>query len=403
MDRRCDAVIVGAGPAGSTAAILLAKAGWDIVVLEKATFPRRKACGEYISGAAWPLLEELDVAGRIAAKAGPEILRVGLFAGNDVIDAPMPKAASFRSGRALGRESLDTLLLEEAVRRGAVAIEGGACTSIRRDGEDFACIYSFLGDERTIHARVVLGAHGAWESGALPTQSKHVAARQYDLLGFKAHFLRANLPPDLMPLVLFPGGYGGMVTTDAARVSLSCCVRRDTLARLRAHRRGLRAGDALLSHICEGNRGVRRALGGASIDGAWLSAAPIRPAIRRFRAAGMFALGNAAGEAHPIIAEGISMAIQSSFLLCERLAAAGRAATDATLEAIGHDYEAAWRRNFAARVRAAAIFAALATRSATRSLSVQALRAAPALLTLGAHWSGKDQALRRVMAAGALA
>src|SRR5436190_12010715 len=112
-----DALIVGAGPAGSSAAILLASAGWRVLVLEKAAFPRRKVCGEYVSGAAWPLLDELGVGARVAAAAGPEVRRVGFFADDALIASPMPAAS--RRGRALGREHLDTILVERARECGA--------------------------------------------------------------------------------------------------------------------------------------------------------------------------------------------------------------------------------------------------------------------------------------------
>src|SRR6185503_15647653 len=378
MRERCDALIVGAGPAGASAAILLASAGWHVVILEKARFPRRKVCGEYISGAAWPLLDELGVGPRVSAMAGPDVRRVGFFADDVVIDAPMPGGA--RPGRALGREHLDTLLVERAREMG-VEVREAAWSPFDADA-----------------APVIIGAHGAWETGELPTQPRHAAARPHDLLGFKAHFRDARLARDLMPLVLFPGGYGGMVTTDGGRVSLSCCVRRDALARSRASRRGWRAGDALLAHIIAANRGVREALHGARLDGAWLSAGPIRPAIRRFRVEGVYAVGNAAGEAHPIIAEGISMAIQSSFLLCERLVRAGRDAPAAALDAVAREYEGAWRANFAPRVRAASVLAALATRAPGRATAARLVALLPAVLTLGAHWSGKDRVLRRALA-----
>ena len=57
----------------------------------------------------------------------------------------------------------------------------------------------------------------------------------------------------------------------------------------------------------------------AEVSGEWLAAGPIRPQVRSCGQDGVFLLGNAAGEAHPIVAEGISMAIQSAWLLCERL------------------------------------------------------------------------------------
>jgi hypothetical protein len=50
MSARFDAVVVGAGPAGSAAAILLARAGWSVALVERQRFPRRKVCGECIAG-----------------------------------------------------------------------------------------------------------------------------------------------------------------------------------------------------------------------------------------------------------------------------------------------------------------------------------------------------------------
>lgn len=133
------------------------------------------------------------------------------------------------------------------------------------------------------------------------------------------------------------------------------------------------------------------------MDGPWLSAGPIRPEIRSFQRERFFAIGNVAGEAHPIVAEGISMAIQSAWLLCERLVARQDAAlaTEAfdALRAIGRDYEHAWRKNFATRIRAAAVFAQLAMRPASSKLVVALLQRTPPILTLGAQWSGKAQPL----------
>jgi flavin-dependent dehydrogenase len=56
MEQRCDALVIGGGPAGATAALLLARAGWSVVLLERKAFPRRKVCGEYLSATSLPLL-----------------------------------------------------------------------------------------------------------------------------------------------------------------------------------------------------------------------------------------------------------------------------------------------------------------------------------------------------------
>lgn len=382
-----DAVVIGAGPAGSTAAIALARRGWRVALVEKAAFPRRKVCGEYISPGAWPVLRELGLDSALAARAGPPVRRVGLFALDTVLDVPMP--APHREapwGRALGRETLDTLLLERAARSGAEVLQPWRVESLRDGAQGHEVRTSDGMRVRTLRAPVVVAAHGSWEHG-LPTQPARAAPRAADLLGFKAHFTGARLPAGLMPLVLFPGGYGGLVESDAGRVSFSCCIRRDALARCRDEHPGLGAGDAVLAHAAACARGLREALEGARRAGPWLAAGPIRPGARARSRGGIFAVGNAAGEAHPLVAEGIGMAIQSAWLLAQRLGE-GRVLDGGALAAIGRAYERDWRRHFAPRVRAASLFA-LATAHAAGTSAALVARA-PALLAWGARWSGKS-------------
>jgi flavin-dependent dehydrogenase len=394
-----DALVIGAGPAGSTAALLLARRGWSVAIAEKVPFPRRKVCGEYISATTWPILRELGVADSFVDGAGPPVRRVGLFAGDIAICAqmPAPQRAFAQWGLALGRESLDTVLLERAARAGAECWQPWSVAALQTTSEGHVARLVEAGSRATLEigARVVIAAHGSWERGALPTQAPRAAPRDGDLLGFKAHFTGAHLAAGLMPLLLFPGGYGGMVHSDAGRTSFSCCIRRDALARARRERPRAVAGEAVIAHILSSCRGVREALSGAVLEGAWLSAGPIRPGIRTLARGGIFGVGNAAGEAHPLIAEGISMAIQSSWILCERLGAQPAAAlTGAAIDAIGRDYARRWRRHFAPRLAAAALFAGLMTRPATAALSAAILGHAPALLSWGARFSGKAHALR---------
>ncbi len=74
--------------------------------------------------------------------------------------------------------------------------------------------------------------------------------------------------------------------------------------------------EALLKEQCAG---VRTALQGATREGAWLAAGPLDTGIHLRPGDDMFRIGNAAGEAHPIIGEGMSMALQSAWLLCAQL------------------------------------------------------------------------------------
>jgi menaquinone-9 beta-reductase len=393
-----DAIIIGGGPAGATAALMLARAGWSVAMVEKKGFPRRKVCGEFISATSQPVLDELGIGEAFRAAAGPEVRRVGMFTADTVLTAamPQPAGAGAKWGRALGREHLDLLLLDAAARAGAKLWQPWSATTLTRDDSGYRCTIADKASARELTAPIVIAAYGSWERGPLPGQPMKMHAAS-DLIAFKAHFRDGGLPGDLMPLVMFPGGYGGMVTTDDGRVTLSCCIRRDALARCREQHRAAQAGEVVFAHIQANCRGVREALARARLEGAWLSAGPIRPGIRQRHAGGIFFAGNVAGEAHPVVAEGISMAMQSAWLLCRRLLARQDAiASPAAVADAGSAYADDWAAAFAMRVRAAAVFAQVAMRPAAASLALPVLKRFPDILTFGAHLSGKA---REVVAA----
>jgi len=381
------ALVIGGGPAGSTAAILLAKAGWQVTLVVRKEFPRRKVCGEYLSATNWPLLRSLGIADAFADLAGPPIRETAIFVGQQVARAPLPRPRDGAPwGRGLSRENLDSLLLDQAVRLGVQVHQPARCVKIERAAEEFHCRLESQSSPNLeeITAGVVIAAHGSWDIGDLSTEKKAKAGGPSDLLAFKAHFEDAALSPGLMPLLSFADGYGGMAHCDGGRVSLSCCIRRDRLEKLTRHE-GHSAGDAVLSHILESCPALRPVLSGAKLSGSWLSAGPIRPGIRCCYVDGVFVVGNAAGEAHPVVAEGISMAMQSAWLLADALVAKDIAG------AAARQYARAWKRSFVPRIRAAALVAHWAMHPWIVAASVPLLRTWPKLLTCGAWLSGKSK------------
>jgi menaquinone-9 beta-reductase len=398
-----DALIIGGGPGGATSALLLAKAGWRVALVEKAKFPRGKVCGEFLSGTNLPLLRHLGVDESYLELAGPDVRQVGLYAGDHVVISDMPRPRTRDGlggewGRALGRDRLDTLLVERAAASGAHVWQPWSAVDLLKSGDGYVCRVANRESEQTreLNARVVVAAHGSWEPGPLPTQPARPALRPSDLLGFKAHFLESRLPAGLMPLLAFPGGYGGMVHSDHGRVSLSCCIRRDQLERARRSAGPVKAGRAVLAHILKSCRGAREALDGAKLENDWLSAGPIRPGIRRSGFDSTFLVGNAAGEAHPVVAEGIGMAMQSARLLCECLTVGPvDALSPKAVDSARVHYAAAWRRTIAPRIRAAALIAHWAMRPAAVACAIPLLRMFPAVLTAGARFSGKATSVDR--------
>lgn len=391
--KRYDAIVIGGGPAGSTTALMLARAGWAVALIEKSRFPRAKVCGEFISASTFPLLADFGLLEDVRRLAGPEIRRVGIFSGESVSISDMPAVSGGfgQWGRALGREHFDLLMLEAAVRAGAELWQPFRVATIEPSSQGWRCEIGPGNSSTSLSARTIVAANGSWEKSPWLSDcsAPHKAS---DLLAFKAHFHVAELPPDLMPLLVFPGGYGGMVRSDAGRVSLSCCITRRTLDQCR--KSDERAGDAVLRHLRHACGGLASALEHARLRNVWLSAGPIRPGIRPAFADGIFRVGNAAGEAHPIIAEGISMAVQSAWLLGRALISEQNSLGNASILAdVGRAYAASWRAQFVGRIHAAAVFAHTLKRPESAALALALPRRFPALLTFCAALSGKTKQL----------
>ncbi len=407
MAADADALVIGGGPAGASTAILLAQAGWRVMLAEQQVYPRQKVCGECLSPASFALLDGLGVGPAVRDSAGPELQKVGWMSSSPTIVADLPKCAGpYRFGRALGRDQLDAILLGRARALGEQILQSAKVRSLRGDPGRFDCRIEAVRDghshakvhacaSHTVRASIVIDGHGSWEMDPEHGQDEPRARAPRhgaDLFGFKASFHGTALPRGLLPVLSFEGGYGGMVVAEGGRLTLACCIRRDTLRQCRARTPRGPAGLAIENHLRASCRGVREALDRARRVGPWLTVGPLRPGIRIGNAQGPFQVGNAAGETHPLIGEGISMALESAFLLTSRLIMQPVAALDAgRAREIHRDYAAAWRGAFARRLRLAAAYAHFAMRPALSAPATALLRSWPPVLTVAARWAGKSR------------
>ncbi|KTD11046.1 FAD dependent oxidoreductase [Legionella gratiana] len=386
-----DVLIIGGGPAGATTAILLAEAGWSVGLIEKKEFPRKKVCGEFISATSLPLLQRLGLEQFCSENGGPEVTKVGLYAGDVILTANMPRlTATNPYGRAFGREYLDTALVNKAKLNGVYIWQPCEAIDVQHKQGLFFC--TIKKENKTldlIRSSLVIIAHGSW--GKKIDSSDVKTHKSSDLLAFKTHFNNCSLPTNLMPLLAFPGGYGGMVHSTEQQVTLSCCIRRDTLQNLRLKSPDLPAGEAVFQYIKTHCHGVREAFDQAQNEEKWLASGPIQPGIRNCYKKGIFFVGNIAGEAHPIVAEGISMAIQSAWLLSQSLIQFN-IKQNKNQNDVGEYYTQQWHKYFAPRIRTSAFFAHLAMiKPWGRVLLLPLIQQFPTLLTLGAKFSGKIQ------------
>lgn len=393
-----DVVIVGAGPAGSSAAILLARAGWSVALVEKESFPRRKVCGECVAASNFPLLEALGVGDEFAALAGPELRSTALFRGHSKLVTRLPAAedTKYRWGRAIGREQLDSMLLEQARSMGAHVLQPWCVQSLQGRPGDWRCEVRAINSMHsiTLHSRVAIDAHGSWQSLASTRRHQPQMRSGANLFAFKANFSGTGLAPGLLPVLSFNGGYGGMVLADSDLTTVACCIRRDVLVAARSASPSLPAGEIVESLLRREIFAVREVLHSSTRIGPWLAAGPINPGIRVSAEDQIFCIGNAAGEAHPIIGEGMSMALQSAWLLCAQLlrGESGAALRDELWQReASRRYAIAWRSHFTRRVRLAAALAKIAANPWLSMPGFAVTRCWPQTLAAAARWSGKTR------------
>jgi 2-polyprenyl-6-methoxyphenol hydroxylase-like FAD-dependent oxidoreductase len=407
MSADADALIVGAGPAGASTAIRLATAGWYVILIEQHSYPRHKVCGECIAAGSWALLDELGVGSELRHLAGPDLRQVGWMSAEGTLVARMPACPEgpYRYGRALGRDYLDAVLLERARSLGVRVLQPAKLLEVSGAVGRFDCRYELRSphvpratqwrEQGTLRATVVIDAHGSWErelvwSGTARGPARRLRRSDSELLAFKASYQNAKLPRGLLPVIAFNGGYGGMVMADHARTTLACCIRRDALESFRRDAPGETAGAAIEAYLRRTCHGIAEALSDAQRDGSWLSVGPIRPGVRVDAADPILRVGNAAGEAHPLIGEGIGMALKSAALLAAQLGPKPAVAYDwKHFDRTRRTYAAAWRHQFASRLRIAQLYAHIAMNPTLSLAAHGVITRLPQVLTFAARMAGK--------------
>jgi flavin-dependent dehydrogenase len=341
-DEQYDAIIVGAGPAGSAMAIHLARAGWRTLLVDAARFPRHKVCGECLGATALPLLDELGIGDTLRHDLiWHDELRIVLPSGQQV-RAPLERSGPLALV-SISRYELDALLLEQARAAGAqILLEHRVKRLLNRDGPVQGVIASSIrraGDQRMLPARVVIAADG--RDSLLVKETGAVRKMGESCVGFKRHLAASGCAssgsPSIVQMHSFDGGYLGVCRADHSAINYCGLVPRKALRVAGGSIREL-----LRRRLGEDDCGDPT-WGDILADGGWLAIAHVQQQRARPRLPGILYVGDAQGTIEPLAGQGISMAMAGARLAARLLIADKRRSVDEPLQ---RDYERRWLKQF---------------------------------------------------------
>lgn len=298
-----DLIVMGGGPAGTSAAITAARNGARVLLLERGRFPRHKVCGEFVSSESLDLLANLlDSHDGSLLREAISIRQARVFIDSHILQTPVEPAAA-----SIARLDLDQALWDSAHACGVEARLQIAVRDVDGSGP-----FNVNTADRQFAARTVVNASGRW-SNLTPPSNGHAITKW---IGLKAHFVESSAS-DSVDLYFFDGGYCGV---QPVRLKADCKPRVNACAMVRADVAStlpeiFRLHPALRERSAQWQRLTDPVSVAPLIFG---EPQPVRDGVLR--------VGDAAGFVDPFVGDGISLALRSGTLAAECLSSFFRGA-----------------------------------------------------------------------------
>lgn len=338
-----DAVIIGGGLAGCSAAITLARHGHHVALIEAGAYPRAKVCGEFLSPECITLFTEMGFLEHLQ-QLNPVVIRT--------VRVTTPTAGEWRGqfpAPALGvsRYALDQALVNYATQCGVTVITESRVKDITGGFTDgFTLLTQTSEGLHKIRATSVIAAYGK-RSNLDRVLNRHSFSQPRSYIGLKQHF-KGPLLPEHIDLHVFRGGYCGVSQVEAGRTNVCLMVDQAVFRQVTASSQ--QSVEAFVNWMRSDNVQLDHWLADATpLYTDWLSIAQVSLAPKNPLEGDILCAGDAAGMVAPLAGDGMAMAVQSGNLAAHMLHNYLTHVTDAT--ETKRLYADKWRRTFAARLR----------------------------------------------------
>ena len=349
-------VIVGAGPAGASLAIRLARENFSVTLIERERFPRQKLCGEFISPECLRHFQELNVLEEMLA-AGGERIRETVFYAPDGSKFTVPSEwfAETTNALSLSRAAMDFHLLKKAAQSGVEVLEETSVTNLLIESSEVRGVKIRAKDSaaKEIAADIVVDATGrARVLGKLAEKEFIISKFQIQisknqklktknrLVGFKAHLKNTAIPNNVCEIYFFRGGYGGLslIENDLAN---HCFLVEAAIVK------EFGGAERIVKELIFQNPRARRMLETSAPIFDWLAVSVDEFGIKKQPPArNLFTVGDAAAFIDPFTGSGILSALESAKILAQTICLNNKSA-----ERTAEIYARLHRENFQKRMR----------------------------------------------------